>query len=281
MIFVALEGGIARIADDGSLAMLDADPDVDLGGFLARGGSLQRLAEARVRSRVDAGRVPSRCAISPRATIYGIGLNYRSKQIATGRALPEQPTLFIKATSALGQTDEPLALPSAAPHCVDYEGEIAVIINTSLHDADLATAASAIAGVLAANDVTARDVMRRTGNPSIAKSFPGFAQFGTAVLDPSEYGGIEALELTTSVNGEPRQKDRGDGMLMRPAELVALLSQYFQLRAGDVVLTGTPAGTGEESGSYLSPGDIVEVAVGELPALRTTIAPLDQRNEGA
>jgi 2-keto-4-pentenoate hydratase/2-oxohepta-3-ene-1,7-dioic acid hydratase in catechol pathway len=275
VIFTALKAGIGRLADDGSIEILDTQPGVGLGEVLANGGTLEQLERARVGERLEAEQTEPGCAIAPGAAIYGIGLNYRSKQLITGRELPSFPTLFVKAISAVGQPGCALWLPTVAPDQVDYEGEIAVMLTKPLWDADVKTAQAAIGAVLAANDVTARDVMRKTGNAGLAKSFPGFAQFGTAVVDPEAFGGMASLEISTSVNGELRQKDRGDGMLMKPGEILSLLSRYVELRPGDVLLTGTPAGTGEESDSYLRPGDVVEVSLNDLPSLRTTVAASD------
>jgi 2-keto-4-pentenoate hydratase/2-oxohepta-3-ene-1,7-dioic acid hydratase in catechol pathway len=276
LIFTALKGGIARHVDGGSLAILETQPGVGLGEFLAEGGTCRQLERARVRARVAPEEAEPGSAIASGATIYGVGLNYRSKQLVTGRELPKFPTLFIKSISALGQSGKTMCLPSTAPDRVDYEGEIAVMLTKSLWNADLKTARDAIGAVLAANDVTARDVMQRTGNAGLAKSFPGFAQFGTTVVDPLEYGGIPQLELATSVNGELRQRDRGEGMLMNAEEILSLLSRFVELRPGDVVLTGTPAGTGEESERYLRPGDVVEVSLADLPALLTAVAACEE-----
>lgn len=272
MRYVGLKGRIGRFEDDGSLAILDVDSRGSLSDFLAAGESLAQLEDARVGSRSDPLDLVPAPIVGPGSTIYGIGLNYLSKQEATGRETPEYPTLFIKSTAALGLPGAAVALPEAAPDCVDYEGEIAVVLGAPLLGASTKQAAAAIAAVVPANDVTARDVMRNTGNPTLAKSFPGFAQFGSAVLDPRAYGGIGSLELSTSVNGEVRQRDTGAGMLIDAAELLCLLSRYVQIRPGDVVLTGTPAGTGEETNRYLRAGDLVEVSVGDLPPLRSTIA---------
>ncbi len=269
MSFVALAGGIARAEEDGSLAVLEAA--CGLAEHLAAGGRLSDLEGLSVRARIDPGEAVLAPITLPGAAVYGIGLNYRSKQLATGRELPAQPTLFVKSPAARAAPGAPIVLPPSAPDCVDYEGEIAVVLTRALRDASPASAAGAAGAVAAANDVTARDVLRATGNPSLAKSFPGFGQLGSAVLDPARHGGVAALPLVTRVNGEIRQTDLGAGMLIGVAELLALLSRYVQLRPGDVVLTGTPAGTGDETGSYLVAGDEVEVSVGGLPALSSRV----------
>lgn len=269
MRYLSLDAGIAKAEDDGSVAVLDAP--LPLAAYLAAGGRLAELAGAHVVRRCAPGDVPLAPLTVPGAVTWGIGLNYHSKQRATGRSLPERPTLFLKCPSAAAGPGEPIRVPGTAPDCVDYEGEIAVILSSPLFEAGPDEAASAVGAVAAANDVTARDVMRATGNPSLAKSYPGFGQLGSAVLDPEAVGGFDALTLTTRVNGEVRQSDTGAGLIYPVGELLALLSQHVLLRPGDVVLTGTPAGTGDETRTYLGGGDAVEVEVAGLPALRSPV----------
>lgn len=269
MRYLALQTGIGRLEADGSVAVLDSP--FSLADHLASGGSLRELESLAVRDRRELAQTePGRLA-GDRTSLWGIGLNYRSKQIATGRDLPESPTLFLKASSAIANAGEPVRLPTAAPDCVDYEGEIAVVVGTALFEATENEAEKAVSAIAAANDVTARDVMRVTRNATLAKSFPSFGQLGTAVVDPVVLGGIGAVELTTRVNGELRQSDSGEGLIMGVGELLSLLSHHAALRPGDIVLTGTPAGTGEETATYLSPGDVVEVAVSDLPPLRSAV----------
>jgi len=268
--YLAVNGGIARVEEDGSVAVLDVDGD--LAGYLAAGHRLDALASAPVRRRCQPDEATPAPLQVPGASVWGIGLNYRSKQLATGRSLPKHPALFLKAPAGIARPGDPIRIPAAAPDCVDYEGEIAVVIGQPLHDATPAEAATAVTGVAVGNDVTARDVMKATGNPSLAKSFPGFGQFGSAVLDPDAVvGGLKGIELTTRVNGELRQSDRADGMITAVPDLLALLSRYVVLRPGDVILTGTPAGTGDETKTYLAPDDVVEVTIPGLPVLRSTV----------
>lgn len=267
MRLVSLVDGVGRLEEDGSVAVVDL-PYPGLAELLASGTPLYSCSNAAVRSRIPYGeRLTS--PVGEASAVWGIGLNYRSKQQATGRALPEHPTIFLKAPSALDGVRIPV--PAQAPQCVDYEGEIAVIVGSHLLDASPEEARRAVAGVMAANDVTARDVMRTTGSPSLAKSFPGFAQFGATVVAPEALGGYDRIELQTTVNGEVRQQDTGGGMILPVGELLSLISHYTLLRPGDVVLTGTPAGTGDERGCYLAPGDVVQVTVGDLPALRSYV----------
>ena len=269
MRYLAIEEGIGRLEEDGSVAVLDAPGD--LARYLGAGNRLEDLESAPVTARTSLDQVVLAPLLLAAASMWGIGLNYHSKQQATGRSLPEHPMLFLKAPAARVRPGEPIRLPSTVPACVDYEGEIAVVVGMPLFEATPESAAMAVSGVAVANDVTARDVMRETGSPSLAKSYPGFGQLGSTVLDTNGAEGIKGLELTTRVNGDLRQTDRGDGMILPVAELLSLLSQYVLLRPGDVVLTGTPAGTGDETKTYLVPGDVVEVEIAGLPVLQSVV----------
>ncbi len=269
MRYLALEAGIGRQEGDGSVTVLDAP--CTLSQYMANGHRLGELETRRVLDRRAADEVVLAPITQRGAAMWGIGLNYHSKRRATGRALPDHPTLFLKSPSAAARPQEPISIPPTAPGCVDYEGEIAVVVGGHLFHASPAEAERAVVAVAAANDVTARDVMRSTRNPSLAKSFPGFGQLGSAVLDCDACGGVGTLELSTTVNGEVRQRDTGAGMILDVGELLALISRYVALRPGDVVLTGTPAGTGEETGTYLSNGDVVEVRLGDLLPLRSVV----------
>ncbi len=269
MRYLALRRGIGRLEDDGSVAVLDTV--FSLAQHLGRGARLETLDAIAVSGRCELSEAELGSLVGPTSAVWGIGLNYKSKQVATRREPPGFPTLFLKAGSAIARPGDPICLPAAAPDFVDYEGEIAVVVGRPLFEATPAEAAASVSAIAAANDTTARDVMRTTKNPSLAKSFPGFGQIGSAVVDPASVGGVGSVELATHVNGELRQSDRGDGLLMDVGELLALISRHALLSPGDIVLTGTPAGTGEETDTYLSEGDVVEVFVADLPALRSEV----------
>lgn len=269
MNLVALKGGVGRLERDGSVSELDL-PHPSVAALLSEHGGRAAADAAEAcgtRGSIGLQDVTGVSMLAPGAAVWGVGLNYRSKQLATGRPRPEVPILFAKARSSFSGAGSPICVPAAAPECVDYEGEIAVMIGSHLDGATAREAAQGIAGYLAANDVTARDVMRASGNPTLAKSFRGFGQLGCAMACVDGAAALGTIPLSTWVNGDLRQQDDSDGMLLSVSELVSLLSRYVLLRPGDVVLTGTPAGTGDETGRYLVSGDRVEVKVGDLPAL--------------
>jgi 2-keto-4-pentenoate hydratase/2-oxohepta-3-ene-1,7-dioic acid hydratase in catechol pathway len=279
MILIAVAGGLGRLEADGSVSVLDLPfPSVSallscLSTTTDHRGVLASLGGEAAQTSLAPDEVVFLPMLSPEAVVWGIGMNYRSKQLATGRPEPQEPTLFVKAASCFGVPGAPILLPAVFPDCVDYEAEIAFMIGTYLHEASEAEAARGVAGYLAADDVTARDVMRRTGNPSLAKSFPGFGQLGCSMACVEDASDLDDIPIESYVGDELCQRDDSSGMILSVGELVALLSRYVMLRPGDIVLTGTPAGTGDESGRYLQPGDTVEVRVGQLPPLTSAVAP--------
>lgn len=266
MKVVALVGGVGRLDSDGTVAQLDV-PHTSLTAYLRAGESVADLATVPIVRRLPLEDAPVAPAAGAGSTVWGVGLNYRSKQVATGREVPDHPVLFVKSAGSIAAVGAPITLPEASS-CVDYEGEIGVLVGAPLFAATPDEAGRAVIGFTAANDVTARDVMRWSGNPTLAKSFPNFGQIGPVV----EVGG-DATDITidVDVNGERRQTDSSDGMLIGVAELLALLSTYTPLWPGDLVLTGTPAGTGDETQRYLGDGDVVAVRVGELPPLISAV----------
>jgi 2-keto-4-pentenoate hydratase/2-oxohepta-3-ene-1,7-dioic acid hydratase in catechol pathway len=152
---------------------------------------------------------------------------------------------------------------------VDYEGEVAIVIGRRMHEASPGDAWAHVAGISAANDVTARDVMAATGNPTLAKSFPGFGAIGASVLALSSVDTPDGIPVRTWVNGQLRQESTTAELIFRVPDLLAHISRYCALEPGDVVLTGTPAGTGQDRNEFLRPGDVVEVSVGNVLPLRT------------
>jgi 2-keto-4-pentenoate hydratase/2-oxohepta-3-ene-1,7-dioic acid hydratase in catechol pathway len=159
---------------------------------------------------------------------------------------------------------------------LDYEGEIALVIGRRLYRAAPEDVWPAVAAITAANDISARDVMRTTGSPTLAKSFPGCNPLGMSLSTVDEVVDRDRIRVRTWVNDELRQDDTSAGLIFPVPELIARLSHYAALEPGDVVLTGTPAGTGQDRQRFLVPGDHVRVEVESVLPLETSvIAPVD------
>ena len=184
--------------------------------------------------------------------IVCVGRNYIEHARELGNEMPAEPLLFLKPPSAVVGSGDPIRLPKASSQ-VEYEGEIGVVIGTALTDADEAEALRAIRGIVAANDVTARDLQKRDSQWTRGKGFDTFCPIGDEAPVPAD---LSALEVVTRVNGEERQRGRVSQMAFGIPMLLSYISRVMTLEPGDLVLTGTPAGVGK-----LAPGDVVEVEI--------------------
>lgn len=273
MQVVTTRSGLGRI-EDGAVALLDtALPH--LGAVLEREGSLQGLASCAVRRRIPLDQATIVAPLGRPRAVWGVGLNYASKAARAGRGVPEQPILYLAASSGVLAPGAQVVIPRAATE-PDYEGEIAVVVGRRLYQASESEVWPAIAGITAANDMTARDVMRTTATPALAKSYPGFTPLGPSLRTPDDLAHRDAIRVRTRVNGELMQDDTSAGMIFPVADLLSRLSWFAALEPGDVVLTGTPAGTGQDRGCFLADGDEVRVEVdGVLPLVTRVVRPAD------
>ncbi len=264
------EVGIGRL-ESGELALLDT-PFPDLGAVVRAAGCFDPLASAPVRSRVPLDDAKLVAPLGTPGAVWGVGLNYRSKALRAGRDLPSSPMLFVVAPGAVGAPGAEVVWPSDVVAEMDYEAEIALVIGRDLYRASESEVWESIAGITSANDMTARDVMRAHMIPVLAKSFPGFKPLGPSVCTLDEFAERDSIPIRTWVNGELHQDDTSAGYIFQVPELLARISRHTPLRAGDVVLTGTPAGTGQDRGCFLAPGDSVRIEIGPLLPLVTTVA---------
>ena len=184
--------------------------------------------------------------------IVCVGRNYREHAKELGNDVPREPLLFLKPPTAVIGAGERIVLPAVSSQ-VEYEGEIGVVVGRRLGAADETEARDAVRGIVAANDVTARDLQLRDGQWTRAKGFDSFCPLG-AESPPN--GPLDSLEVVTRVNGAERQRARSSEMVFPIPALLAYISRVMTLEPGDLVLTGTPAGVGP-----LAPGDQVEIEV--------------------
>lgn len=184
--------------------------------------------------------------------IVCVGRNYVDHAKELGNAMPSEPLIFLKPPSSVVASGQPIRLPAASKQ-VEYEGEIGVVIGRQLADASEEDALEAIRGVLAANDVTARDLQKSDSQWTRGKGFDTFCPIGEEVTVPQDLG---SLEVVTRVNGAERQRGRVSQMAFSIPMVLSYISRVMTLEPGDLVLTGTPAGVGK-----LVAGDVVEVEI--------------------
>ncbi|MBZ0254051.1 MAG: fumarylacetoacetate hydrolase family protein, partial [Candidatus Methylomirabilis sp.] len=181
-----------------------------------------------------------------------------------GKAVPEEPMLFMKPPSAVVGPGDEIVLPKQS-RVVHHEGELAAVIGTRLRNVDRTEARAGILGWTCLNDVSARDLQKKDVQYTRAKGFDTFCPIGPCIargpgIDP------ERLSVRTFVNGEPRQDGSTDDLIWSAAEVVRFVASVMTLRPGDVVSTGTPSGVGPLAG-----GDVVRVEIPGIGALENPV----------
>jgi 2-keto-4-pentenoate hydratase/2-oxohepta-3-ene-1,7-dioic acid hydratase in catechol pathway len=175
-----------------------------------------------------------------------VGNNYADHIKEMGSQISAEPVVFIKPETALCDIRQPLAIPKDLG-AVHHEVELAVLIGTPLKQATEDRVANAIAGYALALDLTLRDLQTKfkaAGQPwEKAKGFDGSCPI-SGFIPVSEFGDAQQADLQLFVNGETRQEGNTHNMLTPLLPLIAYMSRYFTLRAGDIILTGTPQGVG-------------------------------------
>lgn len=184
--------------------------------------------------------------------IICVGLNYHDHAEEFGQPIPPEPILFMKPPSAVIGSQESIILPQASRR-VDYEAELAVVMGKTARNLNYDEAFDYVLGYTCANDITARDLQKKDGQWTRAKSFDTFLPLGPYIImnhDPSN------LEISLYLNGNRKQHSSSANLIFNIPQLLCFISSIMTLEPGDVILTGTPSGVGP-----LSSGDLVEVYI--------------------
>lgn len=210
--------------------------------------------------------------ITKPSKIICVGLNYKKHADETGLPYPEYPILFNKFPNALSAHNAEVAVPKTTER-LDYEVELGIVIGKRAKYVSEEEALDYVFGYCTTNDLSARDLQKRTSQWMTGKANDGFAPVGPYIVTKDEIENPNNLRLTTKVNGEQRQDSNTSDMIYSVEELVSYISQYMTLEPGDLIMTGTPEGViiGKpiEERVYLQPGDEVTVEVEGLGALTT------------
>jgi acylpyruvate hydrolase len=205
--------------------------------------------------------------------IVCLGLNYRDHAAEAGLTPPSAPMFFAKwANSLIGPTAT--IVPPFSTSQVDYEAELAVVIGRGGRHISVASALDHVFGVMAFNDVSARDLQLANNLWTGGKAIDTFGPCGPALVTLDELDDIQALGLRTRVNGETVQDGSTANMIFGVAETIAFLSEVMTLEPGDIIATGTPAGVGNSRDPklFLHAGDLVEVEVDGVGLLSNHVA---------
>lgn len=205
--------------------------------------------------------------------IFAIGRNYRAHAAETGARVPDEPLIFMKATTALLEPHGVIRIPASAPDEIDFEGELAIVVGSTARDVSEERAFDYVLGYTCANDVSARDCQRNDKQWTRAKGFDTFCPLGPWIvtrdsLDP------DICSVQSRLNGHLMQNANTSEMIHSCRKLISFVSHQFTLLPGTVILTGTPEGVGmaRKPPLFMKPGDRVEVEIGGIGVLSNHVA---------
>jgi 2-keto-4-pentenoate hydratase/2-oxohepta-3-ene-1,7-dioic acid hydratase in catechol pathway len=266
----SIDGGDPRIG------RLDGDTVIDAGpagphGFVptdeawaqleAASGSAHALASVRLHA-----------PVTPRQ-VLAIGLNYRAHAIESDIPIPEVPVVFAMYPSSITGPHDEIVIPHEETR-TDYEGEVAVVIGRRAYRVSSADAWSYVGGVTALDDVSGRRAQLETPlrQFTLGKSFDTFTPIGPALARATGFDPTD-ISVRTTVSGEVMQDSNTSDLIFSIAEIIEYLSRGMTLEPGDLIATGTPGGVGDSRvpPRYLVEGDLVEIEVGGVGALRNPV----------
>jgi 2-keto-4-pentenoate hydratase/2-oxohepta-3-ene-1,7-dioic acid hydratase in catechol pathway len=195
--------------------------------------------------------------------IIGVGRNYRAHAEELGNPMPAQPIIFLKPTTAVIATGEAILLPPDSSR-VEQEAEIGIVVLERLRNVSRDQADKARIGFTCVNDVTARDLQKVDGQWGRAKGYDTFCPVGPAVREGIDW---RTLEVIGRVNGKEVQRGKATDMAFDIPTLLVFISRVMTLEPGDIIATGTPAGT-----TPLKAGDVTEVEIPGVGVLRNPVA---------
>ena len=204
-----------------------------------------------------------------------IGVNYpaRNEEYKDGQEAPPFPSMFIRFARSFTGHDTSLVRPKASKQ-LDYEGEVVIVIGKGGRHIPKATALDHIAGISLCNEGTLRDWVRHAKfNVTQGKNFDSSGAIGPWMVAYKDESQIADIRLTTKVNGELRQEDRTSRMMFDFRYIINYISTFTTLAPGDIIVTGTPTGSGArlDPPVYLKPGDIIEVEAEGIGCLRNSV----------
>jgi 2,4-didehydro-3-deoxy-L-rhamnonate hydrolase len=244
------------------------------------GDGLQRLADWARHEGSHAPRLPADIRLGPPicrpSKIVCVGLNFRDHAAESGMALPKEPVLFFKATSAIVGPNDNLIIPRGASK-VDWEVELAVVVRGRASYVTPEQAIHHVAGYVLHNDYSERAFQLERGGQWVkGKSADTFAPLGPFLATPDDVADVGRSEMWLTVNGDMRQRSTTANMIFSVTDLISYISGFMTLLPGDVISTGTPSGVGlgmKPSPVYLAPGDEVALGIDGLGESRQRVVP--------
>ena len=212
--------------------------------------------------------------------IVAVGLNYRDQTVETGMALPEEPILFAKATSALNGPNDDIMLPQGSVKS-DWGVELGIILGRTARDVEQSQAAACIAGYTIINDVSERAFqLESTGQWFKGKSADTFCPVGPWLVTTDEVNDVQNLNIWLDLNGKRQQGGNTRTMEFGVLHLVSYISRHMSLYPGDIIATGTPPGVGMRQlpPLFLEPGDEMRLGIEGLGEQRQSVVAFAPRS---
>ena len=202
-----------------------------------------------------------------------VGLNYSDHAAETGAKVPDEPILFMKATSSIVGPNDTVVIPRGSRK-TDWEVELAIVIGSRASYVDEARALDHVAGYCVVNDVSEREFQaERGGQWTKGKSADTFGPMGPWLVTADEIADVQALDMFLDVSGTRRQTGSTRTMIFGVRHLVHYISQFMTLHPGDVITTGTPPGVGlgMKPPKFLKAGDVVTLGIDGLGEQRQKV----------
>ena len=253
---------------DSESQIRDLSPIVnDLGGNVLLPESREKLRQLDLHS---LPLIPHGARIGACVTSVGkficIGLNYADHAAESGVAVPKEPIIFMKATSAICGPNDDVVIPRGSSKS-DWEVELGVVIGKTAKYVKESDALSHVAGYCVINDLSEREFqLEGTGQWVKGKSADTFGPIGPWLVTCDEIPDPQNLGLRLDINGQRYQDGSTSTMVFGVAFLVSYISRFMSLQAGDIISTGTPPGVGmgQKPPRYLLPGDYISLAIDGL-----------------
>jgi 2,4-didehydro-3-deoxy-L-rhamnonate hydrolase len=214
------------------------------------------------------------CPVANPSKIICVGLNYAKHAAETGAAVPTEPIIFLKATSAITGPYDVIQIPRNSTK-TDWEVELAVVIGKRASYVTQESAMDYVAGYCLHNDVSERAFqLERGGTWDKGKGCDSFAPLGPWLVTKDEISNPHNLRLWLKVNDQTMQDGNTDDLIFDIPTLVAYISSFMTLMPGDIISTGTPSGVGmgiKPQPVYLKPGDVVELGIDGLGCAQQTV----------
>jgi 2,4-didehydro-3-deoxy-L-rhamnonate hydrolase len=246
----------------------------DIAGDTLKAANLAKLTASDLEGlpRVS-GAVRYGPAVAQVGKMVCVGLNYTDHAAESGMAVPKEPVLFMKATTAITGPNDPVVIPRGSVK-TDWEVELGVVIGDVARYVSEAAALDHVAGYLVVNDVSEREYqLERGGQWDKGKGCDTFAPIGPWLVTRDEVRDPQSLSMWLEVDGHRYQNGSTRNMVFGVASLVSYISQFMTLMPGDIISTGTPAGVGLglKPPVYLRPGAVMELEIQGLGRQRQVV----------